>query len=199
MRVKVGCLSDEIFDWLASGSGPSRSPKRAGRRRICRRQLFGIASTLRSSAKQRKRSSAGLQGRLYVCRAGMAAPPSEAESRRSSSLGQAATSPMIWLFTTRLTQHPITRHCLILRSRVGRVHPRRRIWGRLDHRERGVICTPKLNVVGWKTPAPVIKFILSANASLPARRAIRAHQASATVARRNGVGIHPRRRPDESH
>ena len=190
MKKSTGCPSD------ADSIDRRNEPNDVG----CADGGFWDKATVHEiDAMQRKRSSAGLQGRLYVCRAGMAAPPSEAESRRSSSLGQAATSPMIWLFTTRLTQHPITRHCLILRSRVGRVHPRRRIWGRLDHRERGVICTPKLNVVGWKTPAPVIKFILSANASLPARRAIRAHQASATVARRNGVGIHPRRRPDESH
>jgi len=46
------------------------------------------ASTLRSSAKQRKRSSAGLQGDLCGRRYYMTAVPSEAESQRSSASGQ---------------------------------------------------------------------------------------------------------------
>ena len=39
--IKLGCLSDEKFDRLASESAQRRSPKQAGRRRICRRLLLG--------------------------------------------------------------------------------------------------------------------------------------------------------------
>ncbi len=56
--------------------------------------------------------SAGLQGNLSGCQDGMAAVPSEAESRRSSALGQRAISPTICLFTAQTTQHP-KRGCLL--------------------------------------------------------------------------------------
>jgi hypothetical protein len=40
--IELGFLSDEKFDRLASESGQRRSPKQAGRCRICRRLLLGF-------------------------------------------------------------------------------------------------------------------------------------------------------------
>ena len=43
VRVKVGCLSDEKFYRLASGSGQSRSPRWAGQRRIWQCRVLGFS------------------------------------------------------------------------------------------------------------------------------------------------------------
>ena len=88
VRVKLGCSSDEKFDRLASESGQSRSPRRpddAGSVDDC---FWDKASALRSSAKQRKQTTACPSSERRHRHHSMTALPSAAESRRSSALGQ---------------------------------------------------------------------------------------------------------------
>jgi hypothetical protein len=53
--------------------------------------FWDVATIDEIDAKQRKPSSAGLQGHLYGRHDGTTAVPSEADSRRSSTLGQGPT------------------------------------------------------------------------------------------------------------
>jgi hypothetical protein len=67
------------------------SPGRAVNRRSANVGCWDVATVDEIDAMQRKPSSAGLQGHLYGRHDGTTAVPSEADSRRSSALGQGPT------------------------------------------------------------------------------------------------------------